>query len=223
MSNGVLILTINLVSISNLVATSLITLRIFILQVPLMAFLALPANSLILIISLLLLVSQLYPYRSLYSGSVNRLTSHFIAIFANCWLYIAIKSLSSLYNQSFFYSFKYIQFQLLQLITYTIFSFFINLVYIIIVKGKIFNYILLSALKLLFAFYTFKFLNMLKQYYTLTSIAFYIISLLPIIFISSLLKLFLLLQSPLKCLYLLESLVWPLLPGSILAFLRVMS
>ena len=65
--------------------------------------------------------------------------------------------------------------------------------YIIIAKGKVFNYVFSGALKLLFAFYAFKSFNMLRWCYTLTPIAPYIVFLLPIIYISPILKLFLLL------------------------------
>ena len=58
--------------------------------------------------------------------------------------------------------------------------------------------------------------------FIVVSIAPYIISLLPIIYISSILKLFFLLQSPLKCLSLLKSLVWPLLPRSTFIFSHIM-
>src|SRR6266567_4025208 len=98
-----------------------------------------------------------------------------------------------------------------------------NLIYIIVAKGKIFNYILLSTLKLFFTFYALEFFNVLKWHYTLTFITLYIMSLLPIIYISSIFKLFLLLWSPLKCLSLLKSLVWPLLPRFALVFLHVVS
>ncbi len=100
-SNGVLIPVTDLVSIFNLVFTSLITFKIFILWVLFIALLALLVNSLIFIILLLLLVFWLYLYKLLYLGSINGLINYPIAISTNCWLYIAIGSLSSLYSQSF--------------------------------------------------------------------------------------------------------------------------
>src|SRR6266566_9042176 len=93
----------------------------------------------------------------------------------------------------FFYSFKCVWLWLFWPIAYTILSFFIDLIYTIVVKGKMFNCILLGAFKLLFALYAFKFFNVLGWYYTLISIVFYIIFLFPIIYISSVFELFLLL------------------------------
>src|SRR6266700_2230156 len=85
------------------------------------------------------------------------------------------------------------------------------------------DYILLGALKLLFALYTFNLFNILLWYYALASIVLYIVPLLPIIYINPILKLFLLLWSLLKFLSLLKSLVWPLLPKSILIVLYIVS
>ncbi len=56
-----------------------------------------------------------------------------------------------------------------------------------------FDHILLNTLKLLFTFYTLKSFNILRWCYTLTPTVSYIVSLLPIIYISPILKLFLLL------------------------------
>src|SRR6266704_3365145 len=91
----------------------------------------------------------------------------------------------------------------------------------VIAKGKMFNYIFLYALKLLFTLYTFNSFNILL--WLLTPITFYIMPLFLIIYISPILELSFLLWSLLKCLPLLESLVWPLLPRSVLIVLRVVS
>src|SRR6266705_2990360 len=97
-SNGVLIPITNLVSMPDLVSTSLITLRIYILWALLIALLTFLVNSLIFTISLLLLVSWLYLYKLLYFRSANGLINCPITISADCCLYVAMGSLSSLYN-----------------------------------------------------------------------------------------------------------------------------
>src|SRR6266567_3330798 len=66
-------------------------------------------------------------------------------------------------------------------------------------------------------------LFLLIVYCVLTLVVPYIVSLFSTIYICPLFKPFFLLWSLLKCLLLLRSLVWPLLPGSTLVILCVMS
>ncbi len=81
-----------------------------------------------------------------------------------------------------------------------------------------FNCVLLGALKLFFLFCPF-----ISFIMFLISAVPYIMSLFFIIYACSLFKPFFLLWSLFKCLFLLRSLVWPLLPRSILAILCIVS
>src|SRR6266576_6993270 len=94
------------------------------------------------------------------------------------------------------------------------------LICIVVTESKVFNYTLLGAFNLFLFFYSFAPFVVLC---VLTLVVPYIVSLFSIIYICPLFELFLLLWSPLKCLFLLRSLVWPLLPRSTLVILYIMS
>src|SRR6266567_4673918 len=93
-------------------------------------------------------------------------------------------------------------------------------VHIVVIESKVFDYTLLGALKLFFLFCSFIPFTIL---YILTLVVPCIVFLFFIIYIYPLFEPFLLLWSLLKCLFLLRSLVWPLLPGSTSAILYVVS
>src|SRR6266567_2101352 len=97
---------------------------------------------------------------------------------------LLLVSRSQPYRLFFFCSFECVWLQLLWLIACAILGFFMYLACVVVAKGKIFDYTLLGALKLLFTFYAFKSFNVLRWCYTLAFIVFYIMSLLPTIYIS---------------------------------------
>ena len=110
----------------------------------------------------------------------------------------------------FLYTSELIRAWFLWLITYAVFSFFINLTSIVITEGKIFHCTSFYSFELLCSFrcsYAFYYSSTL----TLSTVS-SIITLFSTVYISSIFKPLLLLWSLLKCLSMLESLIWPLLP-----------
>jgi len=109
----------------------------------------------------------------------------------------------------FFCAFEFIRAWFLWLITCAILGFFMNLTFIVIIEGKMLYYAsfcffeLLCSLRCSCALYCSSALTLL----TVSSI----MTLFSIIYTSSIFELLLLLQNSLKCLLLLEFIVWPLL------------
>ena len=108
----------------------------------------------------------------------------------------------------FFYVFELIRAWFLWPVTCIIFGFFMNLTSIVIIKGKMFYCTSLYSFELLCSL---RYGHALYCTGSLTlSTVFSIMTLLPTVYISSISEPLLLLWSPLKCLFLMESMVWPL-------------